>query len=184
MRNTGWYVPYWRKPRKKGKPEREPSGQGKEKNGPSDTSEIVNGVYRSDEQLDVVRRRWIERYRKTLHALQVLGLSVGSNRVDLQACYDQLRGQGQLTRDQEESYRHLLRVLPGAERRRRRPLRGEPTGQARPVRGPQRRDGAERRSVPRPVMDGAIVVTTEIVVQEVDVYDVSWGADDDEDQDE
>ncbi len=172
MRNTGWYVPYWRKPRKKGKPEREPQGQGREKNDQGDASEIVNGVYRSDEQLDIVRRRWIERYRKTLHALQVLDLSVGSNRTDLQASYDGLKAQGRITRDREEAYRHLLRVLPGAERRRRRPVRSEAGGQVRSVRGPHRRDNDERRPLP----GSAVIVTTEIVVQEVVVHDISWDA--------
>jgi len=178
MRNTGWYVPYWRKSRKKGKPEREPQGLGKEKNGQGETSEIVNGVYRSDEQLDVVRKRWIERYRKTLQALHVFALSVGSNRIDLQTSYDELKAQGRLTREGEEAYRYLLRVLPGAERRRRRPVRTESSGQVRAGRSPQRRDNDERRPPVRPVPSAAIVVTTEIVVQEIVVYDVSWNGDD------
>ncbi len=107
MRNTGWYIPYWRKARKKGKPE---------KSSPSNTEE----VWRSDEQLEAVRERWIERYRRTARAFGTLGLSVGSSRSEVQARYDALRAQGRATRDIDDAYRHLLRILPPPERRKRR----------------------------------------------------------------
>jgi len=110
MRNTGWYIPYWRKPKpKKGKAEK-----------PS-----TEDMTRSDEQLEAVRQRWIERYRRMARALAMLGLSVGSDRTDVQARYDALRreggGVGALTpREFEDAYRYLLRVLPPVERRKRR----------------------------------------------------------------
>jgi hypothetical protein len=102
MRNSGWYIPYWRRPKKKGK---------------AGAEEIV----RSDEELEAVRRRWIERYRRTVRALMLMGLSVGSNRSDVQARYEELRAAGTLpTRDLEEAYQHLMRVLAPLERRKRR----------------------------------------------------------------
>jgi hypothetical protein len=102
MRNSGWYIPYWRKPKKKGK---------------AGAEEIV----RSDEELEAVRRRWIERYRRTVHALMLMGLSVGSNRSDVQARYEKLRAAGTLpARDLEDAYQHLMRVLAPLERRKRR----------------------------------------------------------------
>jgi len=110
MRNIGWYIPYWRKPKpKKGKAEK-----------PSTTD-----MTRSDEQLEAVRQRWIERYRRMARALAMLGLSVGSDRTDVQARYDALRreggGAGALSpREFEDAYRYLLRVLPPVERRKRR----------------------------------------------------------------
>jgi hypothetical protein len=104
MRNSGWYIPYWRKPKKKGKADR------------ASAEEIV----RSDEELEAVRRRWIARYRRTVHALMLMGLSVGSNRSDVQARYEELRAAGTLpTRDLEEAYQHLMRVLAPLERRKR-----------------------------------------------------------------
>ena len=104
MRNSGWYIPYWRKPKKKGKANR------------AGAEEIV----RSDEELEAVRRRWIERYRRTVHALMLMGLSVGSNRSDVQARYEELRAAGTLpARDLEDAYQHLMRILAPLERRKR-----------------------------------------------------------------
>jgi hypothetical protein len=105
MRNSGWYIPYWRKPKKKGRADR--AG--------------AEAIVRSDEELEAVRRRWIERYRRTVHALMLMGLSVGSNRSDVQARYEELRAAGTLpARDLEEAYQHLMRVLAPLERRKRR----------------------------------------------------------------
>src|SRR5919201_3125095 len=102
MRNSGWYIPYWRRPKKKGK---------------AGAEEIV----RSDEDLEAVRRRWIERYRRTVRALMLMGLSVGSNRSDVQARYEELRAAGTLpARDLEDAYQHLMRVLAPLDRRKRR----------------------------------------------------------------
>ncbi len=105
MRNSGWYIPFWRRPKKKGKVEK-----------PS-TEEIT----RSDEQLEAVRQRWIERYRRMIKALNVMGLSMGSNRADVQARYEHLRTHGRMSlRELEDAYRFLIRALPPQERRKRR----------------------------------------------------------------
>ena len=105
MRNSGWYIPYWRKPKKKGKADR--AG--------------AEAIVRSDEELEAVRRRWIERYRRTVHALMLMGLSVGSNRSEVQARYEELRAAGTIpTRDLQDAYQHLMRVLAPLERRKRR----------------------------------------------------------------
>jgi hypothetical protein len=105
MRNSGWYIPYWRKPKKKGKADK------------AGGAEIV----RSDEELEAVRQRWIERYRRTVHALMLMGLSVGSNRSDVQARYEELRAAGTLpARDLQDAYQHLMRVLAPLEKRKRR----------------------------------------------------------------
>jgi hypothetical protein len=105
MRNSGWYIPYWRKPKKKGKGER-PSGE---------------TVERTDEQLESVRQRWVDRYRRTVRALGMLGLSMGSNRAEVQARYELLRASGtSRERELEDAYRYLMRVLPPMERRKRR----------------------------------------------------------------
>ena len=85
-------------------------------------------VWRNDEQLDAVRQRWVERYRRTARALGALGLSVGSSNIDVQARYDTLRAQGRTSRDVEDAYRYLQRVLPQVERRRKRPPQPEPSG--------------------------------------------------------
>lgn len=112
MRNTGWYIPYWRKIKKKGKQDK-PNAE---------------AIARSDEQLESVRRRWIERYRRTLRSLRIMDLSVGSNRADVQEHYNHLRGAGMVRpHDLEEAYRYLMRVLPPPERRKRRP---SPSGSA------------------------------------------------------
>lgn len=125
MRNTGWYIPYWRKPKKKGKAERAGSVE----------------VTRSDEQLEAVRQRWVERYRRTLRAFRVLGLSMGSNRGEVQARYEALREAGTVApRELEDAYRYLVRVLPPVERRKRRPRNdtaadGETRSEAAPAEG-------------------------------------------------
>lgn len=123
MRNTGWYIPYWRKPtRKKGKAER----SGANNPGGAGDSGSAEEVWRNDEQLDAVRQRWVERYRRTARALRALNLSVGSDRAEVQARYDTLRTQGRATREVEDAYRHLQRALPSGERRsRRRPQPAE-----------------------------------------------------------
>jgi len=115
MRNTGWYIPYWRKQRKKGKPDKPDKPQKSDK---TEQREVIRG----DDQLEAVRQRWIERYRRTARALSVLGLSVGSNKTEVQARYESLRAAGGvLSREVEDAYRYLARVLPAVERRKRRP---------------------------------------------------------------
>lgn len=117
MRNTGWYIPFWRRPKKKGKAERPNADQ----------------VIRTDEQLEAVRLRWIERYRRMVRALNLLGLSVGSNRNEVYARYEHLRAAGTVpARELEDAFRFLVRVLPAQERRKRRPPLKESRNAARP----------------------------------------------------
>lgn len=117
MRNTGWYIPFWRRPKKKGKAERPNAEQ----------------IIRTDEQLEAVRLRWIERYRRMVRALNLLGLSVGSNRNEVYARYEHLRAAGSVpARELEDAFRFLVRVLPPQERRKRRPPLKESRNVARP----------------------------------------------------
>lgn len=117
MRNTGWYIPFWRRPKKKGKAERPNAEQ----------------IIRTDEQLEAVRLRWIDRYRRMVRALNLLGLSVGSNRNEVYARYEHLRAAGTVpARELEDAFRFLVRVLPPQERRRRRPPLKESRNAARP----------------------------------------------------
>ena len=117
MRNTGWYIPFWRRPKKKGKAERPNAEQ----------------IIRTDEQLEAVRLRWIERYRRMVRALKLLGLSVVSNRIDVYARYEHLRATGAVpARELEDAFRFLVRVLPPQERRKRRPPLKEPRNTTRP----------------------------------------------------
>lgn len=140
MRNSGWYVPYWRKPKKKGRAE----------------SPSTEDVQRSEEQLEAVRRRWVERYRRTLHALRALGLSMGSNRAEVQARYELLRAaRAAPDRDVEDAYRYLVRVLPPLERRKRR-TRGNGGGAFPPAASP-------------PVTDAGAVEELTVSVVEVHV---------------
>lgn len=133
MRNSGWYIPYWRKPKKKSRNTR---ASGEE-------------VARSDEQLDAVRHRWVERYRRTVRALRVLGLSMGSTRGDVQARYEALRDSGAIpARELDDAYRHLLHVLPPAERRKRRPRTGDGSGAA------QSAGGRAEDTAPHAATDG------------------------------
>lgn len=112
MRNASWYIPYWRKSFKKKSRADKPS-TGEES--------------RSSEQLEAVRRRWVERYRHTARALLIMGLSVGSNRREVQARYERLRATGQVPRNElEEAHRYLMRVLPAGERRKKRPREDRP----------------------------------------------------------
>jgi len=46
---------------------------------------------RSDQDLDRIRDEWIGRYNARLHALGVLGLSVGTPKEDVVARYEALR---------------------------------------------------------------------------------------------
>ncbi len=117
MRNTGWYIPYWRKQRKKGKSDKPDKPDKPQKSDRLEQREVIRG----DDQLEAVRQRWVERYRRTARALSALGLSVGSNKAEVQARYEALRARGVPSREVEDAYRYLTRVLPAVERRKRRP---------------------------------------------------------------
>jgi hypothetical protein len=111
MRNSGWYIPYWRRSKKKAK---------------ADPATNAEDSKRSEEQMELVRQRWIERYRRTVRALRLLGLSMGSTRSEVRERYERLRDEGGIpARDLEEAYRFLMRVMLAQERRKRRARRNE-----------------------------------------------------------
>jgi hypothetical protein len=113
MRNSGWYIPYWRRSKKKGKAEQA-------------TGSAAGDVQRSDEQMEAVRQRWVERYRRTVRSLGLLGLSIGSTRTEVRERYERLREEGVVpARELEDAYRFLMRVMLAQERRKRRARRGE-----------------------------------------------------------
>lgn len=158
MRNNGWYIPYWRKVKRKGKAEK-PGIQS------------APDVNRSDEQLETVRRRWIERYRRTVRSLGLIGLSVGSNRGDVQARYNALREAGTVRSGElEDAYRYLLRVLPPLERRKRRPQPAEQTSGGTPV--PAAVESGE-------ISEIEVVATVEVYSEVVELEGDADEADDD-----
>lgn len=165
MRNNGWYIPYWRKVKRRGKPEK-PGTQS------------APDVSRSDEQLEVVRRRWIERYRRMVRSLGVMGLSMGSNRGDVQARYNALREAGTVRSGElEDAYRYLWRVLPPLERRKRRPQPSEQTPGEAPA--PTAAESGELEVV------ASVEVYTEVVELEGDADEAEddlFAEDEDEDQ--
>ncbi|HZS92701.1 MAG TPA: putative nucleotidyltransferase substrate binding domain-containing protein [Chloroflexota bacterium] len=154
MRNSGWYIPYWRRSKKKGKAEQATGG---------------GEVQRSDEQMEVVRQRWVERYRRILRSLRLMGLSMGSTRAEVRERYERLREEGTVpARELEDAYRFLMRVMLAQERRKRRARRGENSDQ--------------------PVVGAAEETTTATVAgedaDETSDEDDGDEVDDDEDQDE
>jgi hypothetical protein len=77
VRNTGWYIPFWRKPKRAGS-EAPPAERQERRRKPR---------ARSDEELERVRSDWVTRYTHQVHALQVLGLSVGVPREEIAERY-------------------------------------------------------------------------------------------------
>jgi hypothetical protein len=82
VRNSGWYIPFWRKPKRaqnaagaEEKPEKERRRRAKA---------------RSDEDLERVRDEWVQRYTRRVQASRLLGLSVGAPQDEINARYQQL----------------------------------------------------------------------------------------------
>jgi hypothetical protein len=99
-RNTGWYIPFWRKPKRA----LQDSGQ-------SEKGERRRRVRsRSEHELDKVREDWIFRYNAQLRALRALGLGVGAPNEEIRERYECLRAE--LLGRPEES--ELLRELQSA----------------------------------------------------------------------
>jgi hypothetical protein len=97
VRNSGWYIPFWRKPKRAGgdaqsaeKPERRRKPR-----------------TRSDEELERVRSDWVTRYTRQVHALQVLGLSVGVPREEIQQRYRLLLAELEHAAPDDEQRRRL-----------------------------------------------------------------------------
>jgi glycine/D-amino acid oxidase-like deaminating enzyme len=95
-RNSGWYIPYWRKP----------------KRSLSDRGERYDRRRRPrqgrERDVERVREEWVARYTDQVRALRMLGLSVGTPNEDIRRRYEQLRRE--LER-QPDDYERLTAVI-------------------------------------------------------------------------
>ena len=96
MRNSGWYIPFWRKPKRQ-------QDEARQQERPEKRRRFRQ---RSDEDLDRVRAEWIARYRGRVQALHMMRLSVGTPTEEIDARYQEMVGE--------------LAGIPEAEERRRR----------------------------------------------------------------
>lgn len=80
MRNSGWYIPFWRKPKR-------PLGEATLFEGRERRRKPRS---RSDEEMEHVRAEWVGRYTRQVQALRLLGLSVGVPQDEIDARYRQL----------------------------------------------------------------------------------------------
>ena len=80
MRNSGWYIPFWRKP-KRAQGDAAPNERTEKRRRPRQ---------RSDDDLDRVRDEWVSRYNSRVRALHILGLSVGTPTEEIEARYQSL----------------------------------------------------------------------------------------------
>ncbi|MGH2388119.1 MAG: hypothetical protein ACRDIE_07925, partial [Chloroflexota bacterium] len=80
VRNSGWYIPFWRKPKRQ-------QGDGQQQERPEKRR---RSRQRSDEDLERVRDDWVNRYRGRVQALHTLRLSVGTPTEEIDARYQQL----------------------------------------------------------------------------------------------
>ena len=80
-RNTGWYIPFWRKPKR-----------AQQDQGQSEKGERRRKLrFRGEHDPDRVLREWVGRYNAQLRALRALGLSMGTPKADIMARYETLR---------------------------------------------------------------------------------------------
>ena len=82
MRNSGWYIPFWRKPKRvqgESQPAERTEKERKRRPRP-----------RSDEELERVRAEWVTRYTRQLQAFRLLGLSVGAPQAEISLRYHEL----------------------------------------------------------------------------------------------
>lgn len=85
MRNSGWYIPFWRKPKR-------PQGEASqaEKAEKPEKERRRRPRQRSEADLERVREEWVARYTRQVQAFRTLGLSVGTPQDDIQARYNTL----------------------------------------------------------------------------------------------
>jgi hypothetical protein len=79
VRNSGWYIPFWRKPKRQG-------GSGGHERGENKRRARA----RTDDELDRVRDEWVSRYTGRVRAFKVLQLSVGTPPEEIRARYESL----------------------------------------------------------------------------------------------
>jgi hypothetical protein len=80
VRNSGWYIPFWRKPKR-------PQGEAGQQEG---RERRKRPRTRSEEDLERVREEWVKRYTRRVQALRLLGLSVGTPQEEIEARYTYL----------------------------------------------------------------------------------------------
>lgn len=80
MRNSGWYIPFWRKPKRS----QGDSGQQER------AEKRRRPRARSDDDLEHLRHEWIDRYTRQVRAFRTMGLSVGAPQQEIRDRYEQL----------------------------------------------------------------------------------------------
>jgi hypothetical protein len=80
VRNSGWYIPFWRKPKR----------QGSDGSATDRTESKRRPRHRTDDELDRVRAEWVQRYTDRVKAFGVLNLSVGTPPEEIMAQYESL----------------------------------------------------------------------------------------------
>jgi hypothetical protein len=80
VRNSGWYIPFWRKPKR----------QGTDGSIPDRAESKRRPRHRTDDELDRVRVEWVQRYTERVKAFKVLQLSVGTPPEEITAQYESL----------------------------------------------------------------------------------------------
>ncbi len=104
MRNSGWYIPFWRKP-KRAQPDAGQNERSEKRRRPRQ---------RSEDDLDRVRDEWVSRYNSRAQALRALGLSVGTPTEEIDARYQSLLGEAANSPSAEErraQLRHAYSIL-------------------------------------------------------------------------
>jgi hypothetical protein len=97
LRNSGWYIPFWRKPKQRQDDARPPDRPEKRR----------RFRQRSDEDLDRVRAEWVARYTGRVQALHVLRLSVGAPIEEIESRYQALVAESAGLPEAEERRRRL-----------------------------------------------------------------------------
>jgi hypothetical protein len=108
VRNSGWYIPFWRKPKR-------PQGEASKAEKP-DKERRRRLRTRSEAELERVREEWVARYTRQVHAFRTLGISVGTPQEDIEARYQELLSSlngsdvaGDRVRQVQEAYETLRR---------------------------------------------------------------------------
>lgn len=102
MRNSGWYIPFWRKPKRQQGEAAQPEGRERRKRPRT----------RSEEDLERVREEWVTRYTRRVRALRLLGLSVGTPQEEIEARYYYLKSTHQVSPGEDD---YLVRLREAYE---------------------------------------------------------------------